>query len=34
MKDYAFLESAQIELEEAVNYYNEQQAGLDLARSS
>ena len=28
MKDYAFLESAQIELEEAVNYYNEQQAGL------
>ena len=28
MKDYEFLESAQIELEEEVKYYNEQQAGL------
>ena len=34
MKDYEFLESAQIELEEEVKYYNEQQAGLgyDFAR--
>jgi plasmid stabilization system protein ParE len=28
MKDYVFLEPAQIELEEEVKYYNEQQAGL------
>jgi hypothetical protein len=28
MKDYEFLEPAQIELEEEVKYYNEQQAGL------
>ena len=28
MKDYDFLEPAQIELEEEVNYYNEQRAGL------
>jgi hypothetical protein len=28
MKDYAFLEPAQIELEEEVKYYNEQQAEL------
>jgi plasmid stabilization system protein ParE len=34
MKDYEFLEPAQIELEEEVKYYNEQQAGLgyDFAR--
>ena len=34
MKDYDFLEPAQIELEEEVKYYNEQQAGLgyDFAR--
>ena len=28
MKDYEFLEPAQIELEEEVKYYNEQQPGL------
>ena len=28
MKDYDFLELAQIELEEEVNHYNEQKAGL------
>ena len=28
MRDYEFLEPAQIELEEEVKYYNEQQAGL------
>ena len=28
MKDYDFLEPAQIELEEGVKYFNEQQAGL------
>ena len=28
MKDYEFLEPAQIELEDEVNYYNEQQPGL------
>ena len=28
MKDYDFLEPAQIELEDEVKYYNEQQAGL------
>jgi hypothetical protein len=28
MKDYEFLEPAQIELEEKVKYYNEQQSGL------
>ena len=28
MKEYAFLESAQIELEEEVKYYNEQRPGL------
>lgn len=28
MKDYGFLEPAQIELEEAVKHYNERQAGL------
>lgn len=28
MKDYEFLEPAQIELEEEVKYFNEQQAGL------
>ena len=34
MKDYAFLEPAQIELEEEVKYYNEQQAelGYDFAK--
>ena len=34
MKDYEFLEPAQIELEEQVKYYNEQEAGLgyDFAR--
>lgn len=28
MKDYEFLEPAQIELEDEVNYYNKQQPGL------
>jgi hypothetical protein len=28
MKDYEFLETAQIELEEEVKYYNAQEAGL------
>ncbi|MEK6600410.1 MAG: hypothetical protein AABZ09_00890 [Candidatus Binatota bacterium] len=28
MRDYEFLEPAQIELEEEVKYFNEQQAGL------
>jgi hypothetical protein len=34
MKDYDFLESARIELEEEVKYYNDQQSGLgyDFAR--
>jgi len=34
MKDYAFLEPAQIALEEGVKYYNEREAGLgyDFAR--
>lgn len=34
MKDYEFLEPAQIEMEEEVKYYNDQQAGLgyDFAR--
>jgi hypothetical protein len=30
MKDYEFLEPAQIELQEEVKYYDEQQSGLGL----